>query len=701
MQMRRQPGRFIQALLGGPRFFAAWLACGLLVLCASRSLASDESAVLQIRARTRLVLREVEHRGQRGRFAVTVSAQLSDQVGSPLPDEASRDSERSFDGMRLLLSLESTEGLWLREQVSTDRHGFASHTFARLPAGAYRLSAHFSGDDLRDPVDATLDLQLDRWPSELGFSVESTHPAGTALTVSRLFLRSQGQPLPGPVTLSVFDRRNGQSLGPKRAHTIVRMDTQSTRADTSAEKNSVVNLFLSPPPSAGSVLLVRAEYAGDSETAPSQSEQDVLVVTQARITLEASASEVAQGGRLRLSGTVFVTSEAGPTPLAGELVDIEASQAAVLPEEPRSLDSAEPFARAASSRPPLRRLLGTAVSDEQGRFVLDIHRLPLRATATELVAKVVPARRYIRPGISNELHVSVLPPEPVSLLPFLLPLAVSALVVLIWRVQRGLRERIARWLQARRARKRAEQTVTKAGEAGDPSSGTRDQRVMAGAAGVALSARTSLSLRRTVDTTLDGTVFDATFGFCVAQAQVVVTPLLPDPATQQRATVCDGEGRFVISQLRAGRSVVRISAPGYQAQEFAATVPHRGELRAITVRLLPLRAKLLADWQRVAQVFYGDAALVQTRTPQDLLRDATAPRSSGTAARSLRIPVPAHALSSLQRLTELVEEGYYSGRVCNESMLHESQHLAAQIVPPEAALEPSAARSETAPRPLQ
>jgi len=138
-----------------------------------------------------------------------------------------------------------------------------------------------------------------------------------------------------------------------------------------------------------------------------------------------------------------------------------------------------------------------------------------------------------------------------------------------------------------------------------------------------------------------------------------------------------------------------------QPQEFAANIPHRGELRAIAVRLLPLRVKLLADWQRVAQVFYGDASLVQTRTPQDLLRDATAPRSSGTAARSLRIPVPAHALSSLQRLTELVEEGYYSGRVCNESMLHESQHLAAQIVPPEAALEPSAARSETAPRPLQ
>lgn len=679
--------------------------CLLLFVCGLLSTApahADDSAILQIRARTRLLLREVEHHGERGRFSVSVSAQLADQGGTPAASEdGSADATRSFDGMRLLLSIESERGLLQRETISTDRQGLASHTFSRLPAGAYHLRAQFAGDDLRDPVEATLDIELARQPSELFFSVANTHLLGAPLVVSGLSLRSQNRPMAQPVTLSVFESQNGQALGPPRAQQRLHLGGDAPASEARPATQGTHSLFLSSPVAAGTVLLVRAEYAGDADTAPSQAEREVLVITQARLTLEASASEVPQGGRLRLSGTLFTSSDRGTSPLAGELVDIEASQAVDPPEAPRRAEPSD-IATAPAARPPLRRLLGTAISDEQGRFVLDLHRLPLRPAATELIAKVVPSRRYIRPGVSNELQLTVLPPEPVSLLPFLLPLALSAALALLVRLLRFLRPRLAEWLQARRARRRAEQALSPTLEAASSSPGQRDPQAGVGSAGVSLSSRSSLSLRRTVDTTLDGTVFDAAFGGCVARAQVVVTPLAADPATQQRASECDAEGRFVISQLRAGRCVVRITAAGYQPQEFAANIPHRGELRAIAVRLLPLRVKLLADWQRVAQVFYGDASLVQTRTPQDLLRDAVAPpTAAGSTQRPLRTPVPSHVLASLRRLTELVEEGYYSGRVCSDAMLHESQRLAALIAPSNAPAAPSPPRADAAPRPMQ
>ena len=125
-------------------------------------------------------------------------------------------------------------------------------------------------------------------------------------------------------------------------------------------------------------------------------------------------------------------------------------------------------------------------------------------------------------------------------------------------------------------------------------------------------------------------VHDAAFGQAIVGASISLTLLLPEPAVQQRATETDGEGRFVLTQLRAGRCVVRVAAPGYQPQEFAASVPHRGEFRGITVRLLPAACvRLFAEWQcRLS--YYGEAAMVQTRTPQDFLRDAR--RRGGRAA---------------------------------------------------------------------
>lgn len=681
------------------------------------SRAAEDTTLLHIRARSRLQLVQQEEQSRKGKFAVRFSVELSDQPASGGEgDGAAPEDLHWFAGQRIELSLIGELGLLQRVTLTTDRSGGASHSFARLPAGVYRLRAQYAGDEHRDPASADLDLHLDRARSELSFTVPTTWEGGAALLVNGLSLRSKGQALPGPVTLAVLTTRDGRASGNALTEQLVRLDgadaavadadpvwrDEDARQPTASRAGAPVKLHLPPVP-AGSVLVVRARYAGDVDYAPAQSERELLVVTHARITLDAIPNEVAQSGRLRIAGTLFTTGESGAGPLVGELVDIEATQVIDAADSAGAPSAADGPANLPAART-LRRILGTAVSNADGRFVLDIPRLPLRSGPTDLVARVVPARRYIRPAVSNELRVVVTPPEPVSLLYFLLPLLGSALAAGLFLLGRLLAPRVLAWLAARRARKRAEMVLSGApADAGEASVSTSGIGKI-GSAGVSLGSRGALSLRRTIDNTIDGTVQDAGFGQVLAGATISLTTLAADPTPQQRATESDGEGRFVLSQLRAGRCVIRVTAPGYQAQEFVATVPHRGEFRGITVRLLPLRVRLFAEWQRVAIAYYGEAGLVQTRTPQEFLREAQAvpPTPAGRATADLKTEVPAHVLPALRRLTKLVEDAYYSGRACDDAMVQESERLAAGILPTAAAgKSKDGLRAESAPRPVQ
>ena len=78
----------------------------------------------------------------------------------------------------------------------------------------------------------------------------------------------------------------------------------------------------------------------------------------------------------------------------------------------------------------------------------------------------------------------------------------------------------------------------------------------------------------------------------------------------------------------------------------------------------------------------GEAALVQTRTPQDFLRDAQEPPRTGPGrVLGLTTPLPSQGLPALRRLTALVEEAYYSSRICSDAMVQESERLAAGLLP--------------------
>ena len=192
----------------------------------------------------------------------------------------------------------------------------------------------------------------------------------------------------------------------------------------------------------------------------------------------------------------------------------------------------------------------------------------------------------------------------------------------------------------------------------------------------------ALTLWRTTDATVDGCVLDASFGRAVAGAEVVLqlTEAPPLPAAERTGTLrrCPPtaeDGRFALAQLPPGRYVATVSAPGYLAQRFPASVPHRGELRGVTVRLEPLRVRLLGEWRRLALRLLSDEARVLTATPRELLELAQALRVLGPPGAEGG-PIPA----KLRELTDLVERAYYSPRLCTDEMLTRATELADSLL---------------------
>ncbi|HNN98424.1 MAG TPA: Ig-like domain-containing protein, partial [Pseudomonadota bacterium] len=332
------------------------------------SAAGEDSTLLHIRARSRLQLRQSEAQGRKGKFTVGIEVELSDQpLASPGAESPNPEDLRWFASQRIELSLSGTAGLLQRVTVTTGRQGSATYSFARLPAGLYRVHAQYPGDEHRDAASEELDLHLDRFRSELSFNAPPTWGGDRALSIRDLALRGKHGALPGPIKLSAFLSRDGKASGAALVQRPVQLalPPEGGPGPTSSIELSV------PPVPPGSVLLVRAVYDGDDDNAPAQLERELIVVTQAQVTLDAGPREAAQSAPLRISGTLFTTGTVGSGPLPGELVDIEANQAPELPDN-TSLPGGSEGATAPPSGGTIRRAPGTAVSNADGRFVLDI-----------------------------------------------------------------------------------------------------------------------------------------------------------------------------------------------------------------------------------------------------------------------------------------------------------------------------------------
>lgn len=632
---------------------------------AQRPAHADDSPILYIRARSRLQLTETERVAAKDGIRLTLRMQLTDQA------RATEDPP-PLGGQPVRVRVQQVGGPDVHtETIHTDESGQATLQLPGLAPGSYRVLASYGGDDLRDAAGEQLAVDLGREPAQLGLEAPPSLNQTQALRV-RVSLTSRGAALAGPVYLRL-------GRGPERAVEL-RLGIATVE----------VPLREIPGAKKGEPLTLTARFPGDRLVAAAIATRELWVTSQARVTLELpplpAAGEIPQGNPLSVTGSA--ADEDGP--LAGEPVDLEAAvhdpPPVAVPGEP------EPPAPEPSGA---RRSLGSAVTDAQGRFRIDLKRLALRTGPAYLSAQVWPRRRFILAGRSPEVPIQVLPPEPVSPLFYLVPLGATALGMLFAVLARLAGPRLAALLRRLRARRTDDDAA--APETPAPPAAAWE----ASESGVRLSSKNrlpALTLRRTVDATVDGNVLDATFGGAIAAAQVVAEPLdeaaSPAPAADgrrpaSRLGTSSADGRFALIQMPPGRYRVRVTAPGYLPEEFSATIPHRGELRGVRVLLAPIRVRILGEWRRVAVRLLGTESQVQTRTPRELLADFDrlqaalwAPAHASQTIQPVQPPGAAQPLSAaqieekLRALTRMVEEAYYSPRAPTMARLDEAKTLA-------------------------
>jgi hypothetical protein len=164
------------------------------------------------------------------------------------------------------------------------------------------------------------------------------------------------------------------------------------------------------------------------------------------------------------------------------------------------------------------------------------------------------------------------------------------------------------------------------------------------------------TLRKAADQVVSGTVRDVITGRPVAQAQLELH-LAQHPLIE---VIADDEGRFEIGPLAAGTWGGVARASGYVSEKFAASVPHRGELREVRIDLLPVREQVFALYRHVAQRLLPKKELWGVWTPREIVDHIKDRRPTG----------------ALRALTDLVEEAYFSPRTPEEDVLPEARRRA-------------------------
>ncbi len=602
----------------------------LLLLLPVLAAAQDE-AVVRIRARSELRVAEIGRAAQsHGVIGVRLGVILRDAP-----------SQEPLAGQELVLRLRPQNvtsprhhaASILSQRLNTGRDGHATAVFNGLLPGRYLATARYEGDDLHDlAVAPDLIVDLDRRPARLRLDALQKAPVHGPLPLL-LDLDAEGAPIgvgDEPIHIDLFVSGVPVPLAIRDGHgalTVPLPPGPQPLSQSALHGGDRVALF--------------AAYAGDSLHAPAQARALVLLTTETQLTLDPPPDEVARSGRLLLSGSA--RDEDGP--LSGEQIEILATQEDTTPpEDPRA------------------RLLGSTTTDAAGRFRLVVEHLSLPSGTAQIVARSVPGRSYRQPGTSTPAILAVLPPEPVSVLYFVVPLGLTLgglIGVSGWRRRHFL-------LRALACLRPASIASALPGPAGKTQLGP----------GVQLAHKSLVSTllsRRQVDLTVDGVILDAAFEKGVSNAWVSAIAegaIAADPAATAAA---DGHGRFVLPDLAAGVYLVLIGAPGYLAEYFPAVLPHRGELRGVQVALAPIRGRILLRWRQVTMPLFpggGPERDLLTWTPREVCGHVEG-RKGGPA-----FPM---ALVPLQRLTELVEDAYYSSRTCTGETLAEVEALAERI----------------------
>lgn len=358
------------------------------------------------------------------------------------------------------------------------------------------------------------------------------------------------------------------------------------------------------------------KFLGDRSYNPTEAQAELVLSTATRTILTLGSSSIAYEEEIEVTGRV---------------VD----------------ERGEGIAQAPVSLRVGGRRLASDMTDDSGRFELEVSGVELGAGSSGIQVVFEPTRPWHRPSRSAVVRVTVAEPQPVPVRHTLAAFGATAMVMLAFI---GLRTRPWQgWIERLRRRRKQD----------DGDAGQDDADAEAPQGGLTEAATSIVSsLRRPHVLEFSGVVRDAVTSRRVRRAVI----LLAHPDMHQQREESDGRGRFRFEELIAGNWQVEISAAGYVTERFAIAVPHRGELTGARVDMVPVRERIFAMYREVAEPLLPDREKWGIWTPRQIVDHVRAQK-----------PSPA-----LAALTDFVEESYFSQRTPQESILdHAAERVAA------------------------
>lgn len=481
-------------------------------------------------------------------------------------------------------------------QARTDRHG---RFRVRLPSlgGSLKISARFDGDrTYAAEIPAPRTIDVSRQALDLRLSVEEELDASAAHQVFRASTRAGRGPVSVPLTL--------------------RNEAGALLARVKTGQDGIVAVRIPtaqlgrPGPLAFTVI-----FQGDEAINPLIRRFETVLVTPVRLTLQTPDRDVPADGDITLHG---------------ELRDVFG-----------------PVRGAAISIFAMGRHAASVPSDRDGRFSLSLDVSQYPAGALDLQARYSPRVVWRNAARSRPLEITVHPPRPIPAVIYLIPPALTIVVLLILATVRfwpALRQILGR------IRRRQHHTTP-------TPSGTAKERSRP--SGVHLSRPTLRSLM-TQAHDISGEVWDAVETTLLPRARVDIA------AGEIAATLrTDSAGRFRSKSLPPGTYSLRISLQGYVSETIQVSIPHRGSLHGIRVDLLPVRVMLLEIYKKAAFPLLPREDLWARWTPRELLHHL--------GRRSGRRSPP------MEQLTDLLEHTYWSPLLPEEELVRQARELVDQI----------------------
>ncbi|MCA9671095.1 MAG: carboxypeptidase regulatory-like domain-containing protein [Myxococcales bacterium] len=496
----------------------------------------------------------------------------------------------------------------LRRSVRTDEHGVFSLQVP-LPKGVYRVVARFAGNRLFAPAEVDA-RELDVSKLALALAIDAPSDLDAQKRVQRIAVSAtvDGQPVAVPLSLWLGKR----SLGSARS-----------ARDGGAQKTGGRAIFEVPTAALGrpGPLTLEARFAGSDEINATRVRRELVLVEPVNVTLQANAKEVDADGDIRLRGVVRARSGA----IEGAAVSVHG----------------------------MGRHLAAVRTDNEGRFSIELKASAFAPGPLDLVAHFTPAVMWRRRSRSTPVRLVVKPVNPIPARAYLIPAGATLLAVI---ALLGVRYRDR--LFPRGAAAQPQPGAPPAAEAA--SDGEPPPPLASG-----LEASSTKRKLRASDFGLSGIVWDAADEVPIAGASLTISQAGDgDVAVAQLQS--DTSGRFEHEALASGAYRVDVRKAGFVPERFEAEMPHRGQLRGVRVRMVPIRVRVLEIYREVALVLLPESKLWARWTPRELLRHVRRHESHDKS-------------SALARLSTVFEEVYWGPDVPPLERLDEARQLSREV----------------------